>query len=126
MAMHKWAVLTVLVAFFALQGCREDPKPLSTGNSAASVEESASGSESPSGSDTAKTLNSGSGDSVRSDSEAGSKTLPPGETKNGKTAPAGRVFCDLCGGHMPKEDSVIIDGKTLCLADAEEYKAKKK
>lgn len=40
-------------------------------------------------------------------------------------APEGRVWCDNCHGHLPKEDAVALNGKTLCMACAEELKNKK-
>lgn len=40
----------------------------------------------------------------------------------GKPAPDGRVWCDSCSGHLPKEDAVKVNGKTLCMACAEEAK----
>lgn len=40
----------------------------------------------------------------------------------GKPAPEGRVWCDSCGGHLPKDDAVEKGGKTLCMACAEEAK----
>lgn len=39
--------------------------------------------------------------------------------------PEGRVWCDNCHGHLPKEDAVTVDGKTVCPACAEELKNKK-
>lgn len=42
--------------------------------------------------------------------------------EDGKAPPPGRVWCDSCGGHLPKEDAVTIDGKTYCMACAEEIK----
>jgi formylmethanofuran dehydrogenase subunit E len=42
--------------------------------------------------------------------------------EEGKPAPEGRVWCDVCGGHFPKEDAVSVAGKTMCPADAEEAK----
>ncbi len=42
--------------------------------------------------------------------------------EEGKAPPAGRVWCDSCGGHLPKEDAVTLAGKTYCMACAEEKK----
>lgn len=42
--------------------------------------------------------------------------------EDGKPAPEGRVWCDNCKGHLPKEDAVTKNGKTLCPACAEELK----
>jgi hypothetical protein len=40
----------------------------------------------------------------------------------GNPPPPGRVWCDNCHGHLPKEDAVTKDGKTYCMACAAELK----
>lgn len=42
--------------------------------------------------------------------------------EGGNPPPPGRVWCDNCKGHLPKEDAVTKDGKNYCLACAEELK----
>lgn len=42
--------------------------------------------------------------------------------EDGRPAPAGRVWCENCKGHLPKEDAVSKNGKTYCPACAVELK----
>lgn len=136
-----------LLAGGVLTGCQKDTTeaaptvPVGSGTTAGAETAPSSEPEGAGSSATDLALGGGEGGAVAGPGESGASgggnaavpTLPetpvapvaPGTPAAQRPAPPeGRVWCDACGGHMPREDSVQVDGKTLCLACAEEAKSR--
>jgi len=129
-------IVVGLIASISLGGCNKGDTPLVPNKTGS---ESTTGEATPSttGDATDLALNNPSnpgGDPATGTSAPGTAT--PAKTDNpsidsngkiiqheeGRPAPAGRVWCENCKGHLPKEDSVSKNGKTYCPACAAELK----
>ncbi|QYK54467.1 MAG: hypothetical protein KF824_06100 [Fimbriimonadaceae bacterium] len=126
-----------LMAGFVLSGCNKSDTPLVPNKTAS---ESTTGSENPTApgdaTDVALANPSGSGTTSTPGLPGGTAPAIPQKTENpsidsdgkiikheeGRPAPVGRVWCENCKGHLPKEDAVTKNGKTYCPACAAELK----
>lgn len=130
-------IVVGLIVSIALCGCNKSDTPL-VPNKTDSGSTTGEATPSTTGDATDVALNNPSnpGDPATGTAGAGTATGVPPKTDNpsidssgkiiqhedGRPAPAGRVWCDNCKGHLPKEDAIAKNGKTYCPACAAELK----
>ncbi len=128
-------VLMVAVAGLLLAGCNKKETPLV---STEGTKTGTTGETAPSTTGTSGEPSTTGTSAATSTGTTGSATSTPGQLKTenpaidesgqmikkeeGRPAPAGRVWCENCLGHLPKEDAVTKNDKTYCPACAAELK----